>query len=137
MISLSDKQLALIVHAAALLPVEKRALLLERIAARLCLIGRFNTNDVEQGRVVRSFMTVMVSAALLAGCAHQQQYVRTDGAPVDIAQERSVLAQCKGGAANRDRGVGGYEPRQDLLGPEKESAVVNACMARNGYIHPR
>jgi hypothetical protein len=34
-ISLSDKQLEVVMDAAATLPVEKRALLLERIAARL------------------------------------------------------------------------------------------------------
>ena len=34
------------------------------------------------GHIVRSFLTVIASAALLAGCAHQQQqYLRTDGAP--------------------------------------------------------
>jgi hypothetical protein len=46
-ISLSDKQPTIVTDAAANLPVEKRALLLERIAARLRLIGRFNTHDVE------------------------------------------------------------------------------------------
>jgi hypothetical protein len=39
------------------------------------------------GRVVRSFLAVMASAVLLAGCAHQQQYVRTDGAPVNGEKE--------------------------------------------------
>jgi hypothetical protein len=34
--------------AAAELPVDKRALLLERIAARLRLIGRFNDHDLER-----------------------------------------------------------------------------------------
>jgi hypothetical protein len=33
--------------AATELPVEKRAILLERIAARLRLIGRFNDRDLE------------------------------------------------------------------------------------------
>jgi hypothetical protein len=47
MISLSDRQLALVMDAAAELPIEKRALLLERIAARLRLIGRFNDRDLE------------------------------------------------------------------------------------------
>jgi hypothetical protein len=49
MISLSDKQLEIVMATAAKLPVEKRALLLERIAARLRLVGpRFNTDDVER-----------------------------------------------------------------------------------------
>jgi hypothetical protein len=48
MISLSDKQLEIVMDAAAELPVEKRLLLFERIAARLRLIGPgFNTHDVE------------------------------------------------------------------------------------------
>ena len=48
MISLSDKQLAIVMDAAADLPVEKRALLFERIAARLRLVGRFNDDDFER-----------------------------------------------------------------------------------------
>jgi hypothetical protein len=48
MISLSDKQFAAVMDAAASLPVEKRALLLERIAARLRLVGtRFDDRDLE------------------------------------------------------------------------------------------
>jgi hypothetical protein len=47
-ISLSDKQLEIVMDAAADLPVEKRALLLERVAARLRLAGpRFNERDFE------------------------------------------------------------------------------------------
>jgi hypothetical protein len=47
LISLSDKQLELVMDAAADLPVEKRTLLLERIAARLRLIDRFDDHDFE------------------------------------------------------------------------------------------
>jgi hypothetical protein len=45
---------------------------------------------------VRSFLRVMASAALLAACAHQQQqYLRTDGAPPNRAQEPSRSAKGK------------------------------------------
>ena len=47
MIALSDRQLEIVMDAAAELLVEKRAVLLERIAARLRLIGRFNDQDLE------------------------------------------------------------------------------------------
>jgi hypothetical protein len=42
MISLSDQQLEIVMDAAAELPAEKRTLLLERVAARLRLVGRFH-----------------------------------------------------------------------------------------------
>lgn len=47
-ISLSDKQLEIVMDPAADLPVEKRAVLLERIAARLRLIGHFDDDDLER-----------------------------------------------------------------------------------------
>jgi hypothetical protein len=86
---------------------------------------------------VRSFLTVMASAALLAGCAHQQQqYLRTDGAPINRAQEQATLAQCKGeGATAIPDGEAGFS--QQLERDRKERAVINACMARNGYILPQ
>ena len=45
MIALTDRQLELDMAAAAELPVEKRSLLLERIAARLRLVG-FDDRDL-------------------------------------------------------------------------------------------
>ncbi len=74
-------------------------------------------------------------AVFLAGCAllKPQQYVRTDGGSVDNAQERSVLAQCKGEAALATANLPSVE---DPL-HQREATVVNACMARNGYIHPQ
>ena len=66
------------------------------------------------------FALVFIAALALAGCAHQQQYVRTDGASVDIARLRSVSAQCKAKAVVAIN----VPPAQ----------VFNACMARNGYI---
>ena len=47
LVSLSDKQLSIVTDAAANLSPEKRVLLLERIAARLRLIGRFDDRDLE------------------------------------------------------------------------------------------
>lgn len=47
MIALTDHQLALVMTAATGLPAEKRSVLLERVAARLALRGRFNDADVE------------------------------------------------------------------------------------------
>lgn len=67
----------------------------------------------------------------LVGCAQlKQQYVRTDGSPVDNAQQQSVLAQCKGEAAVATANVtSGEDPFH-----RREVTVINACMARNGYI---
>ena len=49
LVSLSDRQLETVMDAAANLPVEKRALLLERIGARLRLVGPgFNDDDFER-----------------------------------------------------------------------------------------
>ena len=48
MISLSDQQLATVMDAARALPPEKRMLLLQRIAARLQLRGRFTDDDVSE-----------------------------------------------------------------------------------------
>ena len=52
---------------------------------------------------MRSFLTVIASAVVLAGCAGQttKGYVRTGGGSVDLAQEQATLAQCKGEGAIR------------------------------------
>jgi hypothetical protein len=47
MIGLTDYQLKIVMHAARLMPVEKRDLYLQRIAAMLALRGRFTDNDVD------------------------------------------------------------------------------------------
>ena len=47
MIALTDHQLALVMTAASGLPPDKRSVLLERVAARLTLQGRFNDAGVE------------------------------------------------------------------------------------------
>jgi hypothetical protein len=47
MLALSDTQLAIVMTAAGGLAVEKRALFLERVAARLQLHGRFTDADLD------------------------------------------------------------------------------------------
>jgi hypothetical protein len=47
MLALSDAQLRIVMIAAGPLPVEKRGLFLERVAARLALRGRFTDKDVD------------------------------------------------------------------------------------------
>jgi hypothetical protein len=78
---------------------------------------------------------LMIAIALaLAGCAAQRSmYARTDGRPVDAAQEQATLAQCKG--------EGATAPVQTVPSPygvveraRKENTIIDACMARNGYI---
>jgi hypothetical protein len=81
-------------------------------------------------------LVVAVLAACLTGCATAKlQYVRTDGAPVDTAQQQATLAQCKGEGAQAvptaDSFAGGLDAAR------KEANVINACMARNGYIRPQ
>ena len=79
-------------------------------------------------------------AVVLAGCAAQRsnalQYTRTDGGHIDPAKQQATLAQCKGEGASA---VGNMNiaPSTDPYGIEqkrRETAIVNACMARNGYI---
>jgi hypothetical protein len=83
---------------------------------------------------VRAFLIAM--AFVLTGCAAQRasQYTRTDNRAVDAAQEQATLAQCKGEGATAavQRNPGG--PIGVVEGARKEAAVVDACMARNGYI---
>ena len=47
MLALSDDQLTVVMTAAGGLPVEKRSLFLERVAARLQLCGRFTDADLD------------------------------------------------------------------------------------------
>lgn len=66
-------------------------------------------------------------------------FVRADGRPVDVARARLALAQCQGEGATA---VGDYVTGEGAVGwtagmitrSSKETAVVNACMARNGYL---
>jgi hypothetical protein len=79
-----------------------------------------------RGAVVR-LLSAMLTLVLLSGCASQlSKYVRTDGAPVNPAQEQATMAQCKGEAAT-------VPPWRFL----EEDNLITACMARNGYIQSR
>ena len=83
---------------------------------------------------MRAFLIAM--ALVLGGCAAQRSSAsctRTDGAPVDPAKEQATLAQCKGegvsGAGLTDGTVYGAAAQA-----RKEATIIDACMARNGYI---
>jgi hypothetical protein len=81
---------------------------------------------------VRGFLIAM--ALVLGGCSsHSSEYTRTDGVPVDPLHQQATLARCKGeGATAAVQTTGGAYGAVDRA--RKEAAVVNACMARNGYI---
>ena len=79
--------------------------------------------------------TLAIAMALaLGGCASKSSaYTRTDGAPVDPLHQQATLAQCKG--------EGATAPVQTVPSPygvveraRKENTIIDACMARNGYI---
>jgi hypothetical protein len=77
-------------------------------------------------------------ALALGGCATHSaassQYTRTDGVPVDADKEQATLAQCKGEGVN---GAGPIDPGNPYGVLAKEKMLVDACMARNGYIQPQ
>jgi hypothetical protein len=86
-------------------------------------------------------ITFLCALVLLSACASQPTgpYSRVDGRPADPNQMRAVLAQCRGEGAVA---VGDYVTGEGAIPwavgtfsrSSKESAVVNACMARNGYL---
>jgi uncharacterized protein YceK len=76
---------------------------------------------------------LLAIAVVLGGCAAHLNYTRTDGGPVDAASQQATLAQCKGEGASA--------PAQTVPSPygvvehaRKENTIIDACMARNGYI---
>ena len=82
--------------------------------------------------------SLIAMALALGGCASKSSaYTRTDGAPVDPMHQQATLAQCKGEAATAvmQSGTGALLPALDRA--RKEGAVIDACMARNGYIQPQ
>lgn len=86
-------------------------------------------------------MAVLVLALAVAGCAVRQStgFIRADGRAVDSGQIRLALAQCQGeGATAVGDYVGGEGAVPWAAGmmsrSSKEAAVVNACMARAGYL---
>jgi len=85
---------------------------------------------------------IIAIAAGLAGCASSGAtggYARADGRATDSAQMRMALAQCQGEGAKE---VGDYVTGEGAIPwavgmatrGTKENAIVNACMARNGYL---
>jgi hypothetical protein len=65
-------------------------------------------------------------------------YTRTDGAPIDAAKQQVTLAQCKGEGATAAVQVNPGGPYGVVVErARKEAAVVDACMARNGYIQAK
>lgn len=63
MLALSDTQLSVVMTAAGGLPVEKRALFLERVAARLRLRDRFTDADLDDAVRTALCGLIQVSAA--------------------------------------------------------------------------
>jgi hypothetical protein len=76
-------------------------------------------------------------ALVLGGCAAQRSNASstcTDNRSIDAAQQQATLAQCKGeGATAAVQAIPGG-PYGVVDRERKEAAVVDACMARNGYI---
>jgi hypothetical protein len=77
---------------------------------------------------------------LLAGCASQPtsaDFARADGRPADDAQLRLALAKCKGEGATAmaatSQATTPY-PETVVANSRNEANIVNACMARNGYL---
>jgi hypothetical protein len=77
---------------------------------------------------MRAFLIAMAALAQPGCSSYSGGYARTDGVPVDPLHQQATLSQCKGEAATAPVQTTGYDRAQ------KEAAVVNACMARNGYI---
>ena len=81
--------------------------------------------------------TILIAMALALGAcsSHSGGYTRTDGVSVDPLHQQSTLAQCKGEGATATVQANPGGPYGVVERERKEAAVVNACMARNGYIH--
>ena len=62
MLALSDDQLALVMTAAGSVPVEKRSVFLERVAARLQLRG-FHFTDADLGAAIQAALTGSIQSA--------------------------------------------------------------------------
>jgi hypothetical protein len=80
---------------------------------------------------------LIATALVLGGCATHSaasQYTRTDGVPIDTAKEQATLVQCKDEGVN---GAGPIDPSNPYGVLAKEKTLLDACMARNGYIQPQ
>ena len=85
---------------------------------------------------MRAFLIAMAIA--LGACASNiSAYSRTDGVPVDPLHQQATLAQCKGEGATAPVQVNPPGPIGVVERERKEAAVVDACMARNGYIQAK
>ena len=62
MLALSDDQLAMVMTAAGSLPVEKRSVFLERVAARQLLRGS-NLTDADLGAAIQAALTGLIQSA--------------------------------------------------------------------------
>jgi hypothetical protein len=80
----------------------------------------------------RQFQTNRLSPAPFLRPVHHTAvgYMRTDGVAVDPLHEQATLAQCKGEAVS-----GTIDPLQAVAQARKETTIIDACMARNGYVH--
>ena len=84
---------------------------------------------------MRELLIAIASALALSGCSsHSSGYARTDGVPIDPLHQQTTLAQCKGEGATAAAQANRGGPYGVVERERKEAAVVNACMARNGYI---
>ena len=63
MVSLTDSQLAAIMNAARMLPVEKRDIFLQRIAAMLALRGRGRFTDTDVADVAQLALAGLIQTA--------------------------------------------------------------------------
>ena len=63
MFALSDAQLALVMTAAGGLPVEKRSVFLERVAARLRLCAGAHFTDADLGAAIQAALTGLIQSA--------------------------------------------------------------------------
>ena len=82
---------------------------------------------------MRAFLIAMALA--LGGCSsHSSAYTRTDGVSVDPLHQQATLAHCRGEGATAGVQVNTGGPIGVVERERKEAAVVNTCMARNGYV---
>ena len=105
---------------------------------------------------MRTFLVVAILPAM-AGCAVASEWVRTDGGSIDQAQRQATLAQCKAEAVTAVQGdqiqvtdgsgsglsnflinLNPATPQaQSMISQQNRIQVIEACMARNGYILSR
>jgi hypothetical protein len=84
---------------------------------------------------------VVAGALALVSCASHTQpsaYSRADGRPVEASGVQLALAQCKGEVAATvpptEGGGLGYVAISAADRSSREHAILDACMARNGYL---